>query len=134
MNELKYSCGEDTQAAHAIKYLVIDIRADKKSNKAVTPDKVEMAFTRNGKQRSKVVYYVIDFTDSYESDINQIANVKYPRHHLLFLVPASIEDIFVRHPSDHDIDQVILKTALDSVKNRNYISVLDNGAKSFSSS
>ena len=65
MNELKYSCGEDTQAANAVKYLVIDIRADKKSNKSVTPEKIEMAFTRNGKQKSKVAYYSVDFTDSF---------------------------------------------------------------------
>jgi hypothetical protein len=98
MNELKYSCGEDIQAANAVKYLVIDIRADKKSNKSVTPEKIEMAFTRNGKQKSKVVYYAIDFTDTFKSDLNHLANVKYPQYHLLFLMPASIEDIFVRHP------------------------------------
>jgi hypothetical protein len=49
MNELKYSCGEDIQAAHAIEYLVLDIRGDKRSNKYLTPEKIDLAFKRNGK-------------------------------------------------------------------------------------
>jgi len=33
INELKYSCGEEIQAASHIKYVVIDIRSDKRGAK-----------------------------------------------------------------------------------------------------
>ena len=98
MNELKYACGEDTQAAYEIKYLVIDIRGEKRANKAMIPEKIEQAFTRNGKQKSRVAFYTLEFTDSFHSELTNLAVAKYPLHHLVLLMPASVEDMFVRHP------------------------------------
>ena len=104
MNELKYSCNDDIQAAYAIKYLVIDIRGDKRSLKSLTPEKIDHVYTRNGKQKSKEVFIAMDFTDSYQQDINQLVNIQYPKHHVVLLTPASIEDMFVRHQSEYDVD------------------------------
>jgi len=76
-----------------------------------------------------VVYLSVNYDDDYHNALQTISRT-YPYYHLILLLPASIDEILVKKPKDYEFDTLLFKAALEALKDRNYIGVIDNGLKS----
>lgn len=67
--------------------------------------------------------------------MNQISyyayGLQYREHHTVLLLAASIEDIAARKVKEYAPDLVMFKRAMEILKTRNYVSIIDNGVRGF---
>lgn len=51
--------------------------------------------------------------------------------HIVLLLAASVEEIAVRKAKEYEPDLVMFKRALEVLKGRNFVSVVENGVRAF---
>ena len=130
IDKLKRACGPETRSASHIKFVVLDIRFNKRLAKQTGPQQVEGFLTRNGKQKALVEYVPVEYGDSFMATVSFYAfGLQYRSHHLVLLTAASAEQI--GRSKEWQQDLVMFKRASEILRARDYVSVLEHGVKGF---
>ncbi|TNV83107.1 hypothetical protein FGO68_gene3020 [Halteria grandinella] len=132
IQELKYECGPTTQIAHNTKFIVLDLRYNKRASKHTSPQMLEHYFTRGGKQPSPVTYEQIDYGDELVRQVSFYAfGLQFQSSHIVLLLAASLDEVAVRKAKEYAPDLIMFKKAMEILRDRNYVSVVDNGVRGF---
>lgn len=57
--------------------------------------------------------------------------IQFRQMHIVLLLAASVEEIAVRKAKEYEPDLVMFKRALEVLKGRNFVSVVENGVRAF---
>lgn len=130
INRLKRACGPETRSASLIKYVVLDIRFNKRLIKQTDPRHIEAYLTRSGKQKALVEYVPVEYGDSFMGSVSFYAfGLQYRNHHLVLLTAAGLEQI--ARGKEWAQDLVMFRRASEILRGRNYVSLVEQGVRGF---
>jgi hypothetical protein len=74
----------------------------------------------------------VDYADELMNQLTYYAfGLQFQQSHLVLLLAASLDEIVVRKAKEYAADLVMFRRAMEVLKNRNFVSVIDNGVRGF---